>query len=255
NFCLDGLRLVPFPRSTVGEGWEWRTFPDTMRKVVSHVQDRALGPQSWTVYERDGRIREYGATADSQVLATGGVVAAWWLAREHDRRDNEVAYTYSNDPFWFDGHTQEILIRSIDYTSNGSTPATRRVRFTYEHTTVSTLFQGGLSIIKSHLLTRIDTMTLPHEAVVRSYHLDYRSADGTRRNTLESISECAGDGACMPATRFTWTDHEPGFSESVTPVMVPPAQQGVQLDYSFGKWVLADVNGDGLDDLVVVLPD
>ncbi len=120
---------------------------------------------------------------------------------------------------------------------------------------MSALFLGGLSIIKSHLLTQIDAMTMPHEAVVRSYRLDYRTAKGTRRNTLHSVSECAGDGTCKPPTRFTWTDNPPGFSETVTPVMVPPSQQGVQLDQGFGNWVLADVNGDGLDDLVIVAPD
>ncbi len=261
HFCLDGVRLVPVPHSEGANGAgtsEWRTFPDTMRKVVSYAGAEAKeGPQRWRVYEKGGQIEEYGGTADSQAMAKGATVAAWHRSSAWDRRGNAVDYTYENDPYWFDGHTQEILIHEISYTRHDATktPASRRVSFGYEHTGPRTRFAAGLSVIQSHLLTKIHMRTEPDDTLVRSYDLAYEPGTTTGRNTLRSVTECAGDGVCKPPTRFTWSDHPLGFTELVTPLMVPPAQQGVQLDQSFGKWVLADVNGDGLDDLVVVLED
>ena len=77
HFCIDGVRLVPVPTKQSGATKEWRTFPDTMRKVVSRSgASRSVGPQQWTVYERNGDVRAYGATPDSRAMATGGTVAA-----------------------------------------------------------------------------------------------------------------------------------------------------------------------------------
>ncbi len=71
---------------------------------------------------------------------------------------------------------------------------------------------------------------------------------------LQSVEECAGiAGPCKPATTFSWSGHAAGFTPKTTPVMVPAAQRDVGLDGRFGRWVVADVNGDGLDDLVLSL--
>src|SRR6185437_9381107 len=127
KLCLDGIRLVPVPKSDGVDGAgteEWRTFPDTMRKVISHPgADSTLGPEQWTLYEKGGRILSYGATVDSRAMATGGVVAAWHLSTEADRHGNAVDYTYQNDLDPNDGHSPEILLSRIDYTRHGSRAA------------------------------------------------------------------------------------------------------------------------------------
>ncbi len=259
RFCLDGLRIVEVGTKTGAQGpftIEARTFPDTMRKILAHFgpipED---GPQSWTVYERNGDIREYGDTSDSQAKARRGTVAAWYLSSERDRRGNAVDYAYENDAV-ADGHTQEILVREIRYTrqDNGEAP-TRRLTFEYDLTEPRTLFSGGLSFIQSHVLRTLRMTTEPSDTLVRSYRLDYARGEATRRSRLVSVAECAGDGVCKPSTRFTWTDDPPALSQSKTPVMLPPDRRSVQLDQGFGKWTLADVNGDGLEDLVVVFPN
>jgi hypothetical protein len=76
---------------------EYRTFPDSLAKVVAHYGAGAQhpkGPERFEVFGREGHVRDYGATEDARAMAKGGVVAAWWMSRERDRRDNEVAYLY-----------------------------------------------------------------------------------------------------------------------------------------------------------------
>jgi hypothetical protein len=118
KLCLDGKRLVP-----VGEdngSVEYRTFPDTFVRVLalSHKGwGSKKGPHHFEVYERSGRISEYGDSDDSQVRGAGGVVRAWAISKTSDRRGNYLAYTYRNDPDpTGSGATIEQAPLRIDYT-------------------------------------------------------------------------------------------------------------------------------------------
>src|SRR6185295_7293991 len=59
-------------------------------------------------------------------------------------------------------------------------------------------------------------------------------------------------GPCKPETTFGWSSHgSKGFTKSVTPRMI--------VDHDFGHkgrvtWMLADVNADGLEDLIISHP-
>ena len=254
HFCLDGLRLVPVPTSAgAAPGTvEYRTFPDTFSKVW--MTFGATGPVSFEVFTKAGHVLEYGAAPNSQAMATGGTVAAWWLTTERDRRGNAVDYTYENDVDPGDGHTREMLPSRIDYTRNGSAAASRAVLFTYQDTTPSTLYGGGLELTQSKLIQSIEMVLEPAGTPVRFYGFEYGVGPGTQRPVLTSVEECAGiAGPCKPATTFAWSGHAAGFTPKITPVMVPAAQRDVLHNARFGSWVLADVNGDGLDDIVLSL--
>ena len=202
--------------STGGASVEYRTFPDTFSKILAHLGPggASAGPVSFQVFTKAGHILEYGAAANSQAMATGGVVAAWWLATEQDRRGNSVDYTYENDLDPVDSHTREILPLRIDYTRSGTTPASRAVVFEYQAAPItSTLYASGLELTQSKLLAKITTQIEPNE-IVRSYAFQYAASEQTRRNTLRSVKECTGTGACKPATTFSWTSAPGGFSSA-----------------------------------------
>ncbi len=251
HFCLDGLRLVPLPSSGAGGSTvEYRTFPDTFSRVV--MVPGPAGPASFEVFTRSGHILDYGAAPNSRAMATGGTVAAWWLASESDRRGNEVDYTYENDADPGDGHTHEMLPSRIDYTKNGATAASRAVMFVYQDVPAVTVYTGGLAMTRSKLVHTIEMLL--EGTPVRSYGFGYVHGPGTQRFVLASADECAGlAGPCKPATRFSWSGQPAGFTPTGTPEMIPAAQRAVALDLGLGGWVLADVNGDGLDDLVIWL--
>jgi hypothetical protein len=249
HYCLDGLRLVPrvsLPKT------EFRTFPDTFSKIVAHYADGIDGPSSFTVYTKAGHVLEYGSGPNSRAMATGPVVAAWWLSSESDRRGNAVVYTYTNTTDPGDGHTRQILPARIDYTRHPSTPASRAVVFEYTRSTPSYLYTGGLELERSARLTEIRMEVGPSAQVVRSYGFVYEVGVNTRRQLLRSLTECAGRvgaGHCKPATTFTWSSVA---QRGLTKVVTPPLIAGDKRDDFLARWVMADVNGDGLDDIVMI---
>jgi len=62
-------------------------------------------------------------------MATNGVVAAWWVSREHSRRSNVMVDGYDNVKSPMDGHTVEILPQEIRYAFGANQSPARKVRF------------------------------------------------------------------------------------------------------------------------------
>lgn len=253
HFCLDGERLAMVGQAFALDGSgtrEYRTIPDTFARIIAHYGPGLLldrGPESFEVFTRSGRIVEYGSLDSARVMGTGGGIGSWWVSRERDRRGNAIAYTYDNDKDG-DGHTVEIVPRYIDYAQRDDQEAARRVRFvTTERAAPSTFFSGGMKLRRSKLIARVEMMTEPGDVVVRSYRLDYEPSAGTGRPVLKAARECAGaTSVCKPETRFGWSSH------GETGMLPRPALATGSWPISpYAPWVPADVNGDGLPDLVV----
>jgi RHS repeat-associated protein len=263
QLCLDGARLVEVAAEFALDGsstHEFRTVPDSFTKVVGHFR-AGTGPLSFEAYTKAGRILDYGGTADSRAMAKGQVVAAWWASKERDRHGNAVRYVYANDVDPADGHTREITPGRIGYAYRDDHKPGREVVLVHEPSpTPTTYYSGGMRLRRSQRLAEVRMITQPGEAVVRSYHLAYKPGEGTGRSLLQSVKECAGEvGPCKPETAFAWSSHaDKGFTKRVTGPMYP-ADRYHQDERSGSQytdtWLLADVNGDGLDDLVLSLPD
>jgi RHS repeat-associated protein len=250
HLCLDGARLVEVDSTSPSSDaatHEYRTIPDSFAKVLGHFG--ATGPERFEVYARSGRITEYGATTNGRAMATGGVVAAWWVTRERDRRDNAVTYAYENVDDPADGHTVDMHPSWIEYAHGSDGKARRSIRLMALTGAPSvTTWSGGLSYRRTKLLTHVDMMTEPGHVVVRSYQFAYEASPDSQRPTLHQMKECTGAGPtalCKPATRFAWSGH-PGTGA----LPVAPLAQGSWAVHPGDPWTVADVNGDGLPDLV-----
>jgi RHS repeat-associated protein len=253
QLCLDGARLVEVAAQLGPNGsstHEFRTVPDSFTKVVGHFE-AATGPQSFEAYTKAGRILDYGGTVDSRAMAKGQVVAAWWASKERDRHGNAVRYVYANDVDAADGHTREITPARIGYAYRDDHKPGREVVLVHEPSpTASTYYSGGMRLRRSQRLAEVRMITQPGEAVVRSYHLAYEPGAGTGRTLLRSVKECAGElGPCKPETTFAWSSHAPGVPIPSVLLSAPAAQEP-----GTSTWLLADVNGDGLPDLVMSNP-
>ena len=225
--CLDGARLVQVAEQLALDGSstrEYRTFPDTLTKVVGHFAP-GRGPQSFEAYAKSGRIREYGSTGDSRAMATHHVVAAWWMSRERDRHGNAVHYAYANDTDQADGHTIEITPARIAYAfRNDHKPSREIVLVPVTGQTPRTYYSGGMKLRRSQLLKEVRMITQPGEVVVRSYHLAYKPGEGTGRALLASVKATTTqprqqqpNPGCRPRT-----DREAG---GPPPAMAPPPQR------------------------------
>jgi len=246
--CLDGRRLVPVDPAS-DKPTEFRTVPDTFTKVVAEYApgwDPARGPTSFRTYSKGGLILDYGSTDSGLVLSKNGVVRAWLKTAARDRSGSWIGYTYRNDKDPAEGYTVEHAPLRIDYTGHDLAPPSRAVVFEYskrEKADTRVLFARGMALKRSLRLDKIK-MLGPGDALVREYKFAFTIAPSTKRTLLEQVEECAADKTCKPATRFTW-HHGPsaGFVSIQTPIQEPESERASAM--------LADVTGDGLDDLIL----
>lgn len=264
NLCLDGLRLVPIGvtnDSKEGRTDEFRTFPDTFQRVLARYPlgwPSKKGPAFLVAYTKAGRIVEYGTEATGQVLGRDGLIRSWMITKESDRHSNSILYKFRNDHDMTDGHTITYAPLRIDYTSHPSAPASRAVTFEYADWNYHTNgFEGGMPVKASPYIGRIYLLG-PGDKVVRAYSMTYGS-DGnggqvfTGRRRLERIYECAeGDfNKCKPPTYFDWLNQPAlGLTQIQTSIKYP----GNDHDLNY-QWLMADLTGDGLEDLVVSRTD
>jgi YD repeat-containing protein len=256
HFCLDGLRLIAVgsaEHAADGSYTEYRTRPDTFQRVRAYHAfgaDPALSPDRFVAWTKSGRVLEYGGVPSGRVMGKHGVVRAWWVTRERDRHDNAMDTSYRNELDPGDGHTVTHVPLRIDYTAHLSAPqkpATRAVTFAWTdwnyHTTA---YSGGMDVSRRPHIDSIH-MLGAGGVTVRSYGFTW-DLDATQRGRLSTMSECAqGDPSkCRPPTRFTWmTQNGEGFTATDTGMHYPSSEQ----DDGF-LWMMADVTGDGLGDLV-----
>ncbi|WP_437668820.1 RHS repeat-associated core domain-containing protein [Sorangium sp. So ce131] len=246
--CLDGRRLVVVGRAPGAV--EYRTLPDTMVKVVGHYDAEDDAPAEALFFEAhlpSGLVIEYGKSESSRPLALGGAPRAWLATKARDGRGNAMTYDYCVAEAE-EGFAAEYAIDEIRYTSFEGEPAldpSRAVRFVYatkEPAEVRRRYAGGMALQSSLRLDEIQ-MLGAGDTLVRRYALRYEASPTTRRTLLTQVEECAGDGVCKPPTRFQYSRGETGFKRIATDVLKPTSDRASPM--------LADIDGDGLDDLVV----
>ncbi|WP_437727730.1 RHS repeat-associated core domain-containing protein [Sorangium sp. So ce861] len=246
--CLDDKRLVAAGRAA--RTIEYRTFPDTMVKVVGHYAAEEDAPAEALFFEAmmpSGLVIEYGKSESGKPLARGGAARAWLATEARDLRGNAVTYDYCSADAE-EGFTAEYAIDEIRYTSFEGEPAlapSRAVRFVYETrepADVRTHYAGGMALQRSLRLDEIQ-MLGADDALVRRYGFTYEISEATKRTLLTQVEECAGDGMCKPPTRFQYSRGEAGFRRIATGIAAPTSRKASPM--------LFDIDGDGLDDLVV----
>jgi RHS repeat-associated protein len=301
RYCLDNQRLVVVggPNGVQspygGDGTEYRTEIDMQAKIVSHTPD-ALGPTSFSVYLKNGRILTYGDSSSTRLegerLAVRTTVTRpstygplikewaedrttvrylWALAETRDRAGNYFKVEYARDDI---NPGYDLRPTTLKYTGFAPPPGTtlsplaplREVRLLYEKRTDSIeTYVSGLRLLQAWRLSRIEALGPSATGsprpltgslrLLRSYNLDYRESVATNRSLLTAVTECDGEKNCKPPTTFAWTAGDGSFSDyDAGPVpdgccRTEPNDHSSLAAWASGWWI-ADVNGDGRDDLL-----
>jgi hypothetical protein len=237
RFCLDGQKLITLTQTSTDA--VYRSERDDFTKVVSKGTT-FTGVESFTAYTKSGLILEFGATADSRIEAQGKgtTVGAWALNKISDRNGNNLKVAYIEDTA-----NGAYYPSRIDYTGVGAGDGYASVRFSYEvRTDVNEVYVAGSRVRPDKRLTNIKTYLNNPEALVRDYRLAYTPSSGPgAASLLTSITECAADNTCYPATTFGWQ-----FATAATPGYWP---------YTGGRGIVGDFNGDGLADIASASDD
>ncbi|WP_433017977.1 polymorphic toxin type 17 domain-containing protein [Kribbella sp. CA-294648] len=249
RFCLDGLRLKAVVGIYGANHTEYRTVPDTQRRVFSlrPAGTGAEGPASFTVESPDGVKETFGTDGSTTYVQVGGnqVAVTWSVAQAVNRSGGLIRYNYQSRVGG--GSEIERWLSSIEYGGLGKLD--RRVVFGYETRPDPAFgFQYG---IRREGLQRLRSVTMSIDAggwkQARQYKLVYQNLGSTKVSKLERITECgAVDTECRRPTLFKWSLGGVGFDagvEQLSPTQsLVPSTEDSQL-------VSADLNGDGRTDL------
>jgi RHS repeat-associated protein len=261
GYCLDGQPLV----ATNADGTQFHTLRETFTFVEARNPD-ALGPTSFEVRTKDGRILTFGGTTDSQVAQLrspqfGYGRIAWALSRTQDRAGNFLKVSYSKS---IGG---DILPYRIDYTGSAADPTTRRsVTFVYESSRadVRDAYVSGEHFFYPERLSRIE-MRAPNALAldpIRTFSFTYATSPTTRRSRLSSLMECGGPppppntpvGSRTVLCRegaFRYSDGSTNFKDIDTDSTGAPIRDLATTSLvTRPRLLLADVNGDGRDDVL-----
>lgn len=221
RFCIDGQRLVLVNGSYGGDGAEYRTEPDSYRKIVSYGNYQNTGPEYFKVWNKDGRVSEYGGNAQSlqgRIFAHGinpltGGVRVWAVSQISDRTGKYIEYRYGWDPsiseYWIDEirYTGHLPICSGQFCI--AKPPYNKIRFKYETRPDSfPRFFGGTWFQSTKRLTNIKTYVASDSRplLVTDYRISYETGNATQRSRISKITQCPASGSCLPATNITWQD-------------------------------------------------
>ncbi len=188
---------------------------------------------------------EYGISADSRIEAQGKVsVLVWAMNKVQDTVGNYLTVAYHEE----NANGSYFPVR-IAYTGNATTGLATYNAVHLEHQIrpdITPMYQAG-SLIRSY--GRLDRIRILTGATsVREYRLAYDNNGAVGRSRLTSLTECAGDGVCLPATTFAWSGGNNLLSGARW-----ATRQG-----SYGelqKWFPGDFNGDGKTDYAKVFND
>ena len=220
RFCLDGQRLVVVNGASYdAPNAEYRTEIESFARIRAVNGTSVNGPAYFIVERADGRIYEYGATADSSIegrsTPPAGGARTWALNRIRDRSGNVIDYRYTEES----GSTA-FRIASIRYNANPSNgvEASHEVAFAYKerpNREIDSGFVAGMPVRQVVRLDRIDVVY--GNEVLRSYDLGYEATLSTGgRSRLARVRECSGDGSdCLAPTTFEWLDGGNGMSAPV----------------------------------------
>jgi Insecticide toxin TcdB middle/N-terminal region/Salmonella virulence plasmid 65kDa B protein/FG-GAP-like repeat len=249
RFCLEGQRLSALNGGAYGgDGTEYRTEIDSYARIISHGGG-ASGPTWFEVRAKNGQMMEFGATPDARIYAEGtATVRAWAVNQVSDTKGNYITIGYANYVLW--AYPDHIYYAANDSTGTGNTSG---IWFSYENRPeTGSFYRGGAHTQLPVRLKTIDIYTLG--SLVSSYRLAYELSPTTQRSRLASVQVCGGDGACVPPTTFAWQNVNVGQQFAGASIWAATfgtgPQNGGMTDNTTYPRYIADVNGDGLPDVV-----
>jgi RHS repeat-associated protein len=252
---------------TPAEYWkqEYRTERDPFARIVAEGFGDPDGiPVQFHVSDRDGNVLTYGGLhgvtdgeytgsarwgyqlSASESLTNPSLVASaddlvqitWALERVEDRNGNVITFEYSNflmpDGMSYNDMRPHIIRYGPD----------RAIVFSYidQRPDWTELFVSGVLNRSWGRIDRIEVFDrfTTDKNLLREYRLSYETTSITGRSLLNAVTECDGAGVCLSPHEFEWSQGDYEFE-----VVDDRGDLGDP-----GTFFVADVNGDGRDDLV-----
>jgi len=234
RFCLDGQRLINIRGTYGANNTEYRTEINNYSKIVSRGSDRG-GPKYFDVYTKSGLHYIYGASSSSYESRVGTPRISWKVDKITDSYGNAITFSYGKDT------AQGIhYLKKVSYAGNS-------VEYHYENR--KDPIKGYKNAKPYAINQRLKTIVVKiGSKEIRRYTIAYTNEnDGHRRSKVASITESVEEGSLKPV-KFTYSTkgalsfgHKSRWSSHFGSNSWPAK--------TYQKNI-ADVNGDGLEDIV-----
>ena len=249
-FYLDGVRLILTYGIPGQSGAIYRPESDPFTMVRLRGSNSNTTNDMWfELTNKDGVMIYYGNYCGRQTYNVGEKqkIKSWYAEYMEDPFGNNILLYYEQD-------NNEIYPVSIKYgmNKNSYNPLENYIEFEYSSSRYDYVDYkcDGVNFRMGKMLTKITTRT--GDDVYRSYVFNYNNnSDGSykRFTRLISVTKKNGNGESLPPIEFTWsyiptTDYT---SRNLNVNVDVPYQQISVNDQKFGT---ADLNGDGIDDLI-----
>ncbi len=272
RFCMDGQRLIVTQGQYGAVGAQYRTELDRYT-IIRSIGGTYGHPLGFEVLSKDGVVTVYGNGPGANQLGLEGDSApirpitarqkitwiptpktmTWALSEKRDSVGNKVQYRYHNDPV--DGYRLQQIDYAFGYFK--APQARARVVLSYEQRPdIITAYSAGYQFATRTRLSHISVNNYINDqwSELRRYDLHYLPYDpivGHTTSYLGSVQECAGDH-CLPATHFDWQRlPQLSFQSGQTFNLRTLGVSGSWSDrHVAGQTINADINGDGLMDLI-----
>jgi len=240
KFCLSGQRLILTSGNYGGQDSEYRTTNDSVVKVVAKSQ-LGSGPESFEVYHKSGKVSYYGSELDSRYYQnkTGNVntdsVYSWKIKKIEDQFSNNITYNYFNYSY-----LGIHLLTEIEYSDYSLT-------FDWGSVLRDDVISGYLAADTKYLIqNRLENVSvIISENTTSSYIPVYEYRNG--RTIVTSFKLCHQSN-CVEDSSFNWR------GEGLALLDLDKQLNGYGIDTGWtvekNPRHLADVNGDGLSDMV-----
>ena len=226
NVMLDGQRLMLISGQNLMNGAKYRLENDPTIDITYKM----IGSfQGFTVRSKDGTIREFGVTSDSNIETPGGATLCWLLSRVVDKQGNVISYQYEETV-----NNGEFYLNRIEYASG------RSIRFSYEtRKDKQRGYYAGAVLNSNKILKSISTYI--GQMQFKQYQFNYNTYENGLYTQLTEIIESGQNGQRYNPTRIYYGYPDPYKNEDI--VTLSEHRKG-------NKPLFADFNGDGRMDFL-----
>ncbi|MCQ2229623.1 MAG: FG-GAP-like repeat-containing protein [Bacteroidales bacterium] len=230
-YALDGQRLILYSGTEGKEGAVYNLENDPLTKVTI----KGSGANMWFQVEAGGQTMRYGKETKSRQNPNSSRNSLWFIDYSEDAHGNYMKYSYTCDDY-------SNCLSSIFYGKNASDEVgnSNVVIFGYEtRPDVLPFITDGLS---GKLTKRLKTISLMvNGSVQRTYELTYVKNDAYSR--LVQVMKKSNSQELV-SNSFSW-NKMPSTCYSPSSVTGPESP-------SYMRYVNADWNGDGRDEVVAI---
>ena len=200
-----------------------------------HFNAYSFANNVWTMYDKSGTRYLFGASDNSlqNASASSTQIYKWMLQEIRDTNNNYIRYVYTKD-------SGQIYPSQILYTGNGTDGVFLVTFTTASRPDKRVNYLPGFKVTTNSRISQITAAV--NGNVVREYNLSYTAGNNGLRSLLSSVQENGYDAnhqnmVAYPALSLNYIN-------TTSPFVAPHSNGAI----TGPSWVIADVNGNGVND-------